>query len=355
MPATAVSLPVIGQFKDNHFVLSERLVGYDTFLTGVLEIDGDKRPVRILTLDDVTILKVIENFSKPTALVSSGILHIAHGLRPLRVPEDLSTVAATRRRDLTALDDAELRYALTFLAEATSSDIREARIDAIVGALPPVPRSDKPGRFIIGLDVGGTLGTSSSPSLASRLRNASTLSSDETKKIIREQLYTLPELSNAALMEICRLLGVEQEVEMRAGSFVPDSSALDVVKQLSYYGTVITLSNVSALDLDIDNLRRLFRPWISDFFPSCRTGYVKPDPTAFQSACGRIGGSVDMMIHVGDSWQCDVKGALCAGATPIWISHDRPVPEQVEPGTVLIATELRQVVPLVEQIVGSRA
>lgn len=36
----------------------------------------------------------------------------------------------------TGLDDAELRYALTFLEEATTSKIRRARIDAIVAALP---------------------------------------------------------------------------------------------------------------------------------------------------------------------------------------------------------------------------
>ena len=41
-------------------------------------------------------------------------------------------------RALDALDNAELRYALTFLEEATTADIRQARISAIVAALPPV-------------------------------------------------------------------------------------------------------------------------------------------------------------------------------------------------------------------------
>ncbi len=42
---------------------------------------------------------------------------------------------------LDALDDAELRYALTFLEEATTADIRQARVSAIVAALPPAEMS----------------------------------------------------------------------------------------------------------------------------------------------------------------------------------------------------------------------
>ncbi|WEH40966.1 hypothetical protein [Streptomyces sp. AM 2-1-1] len=46
-------------------------------------------------------------------------------------------------RSLEALDEAELRYVLTFLAESTTTTIRQARVEAIVSALPMVARSPR--------------------------------------------------------------------------------------------------------------------------------------------------------------------------------------------------------------------
>ena len=140
MPETAHSLQVTGIVTaDSHgpmLVLSERLDGHDTFLTGQLQI-GDAQPmaVRILTFDDVTVLRLIDQ-SPPPRAPWTGILHLPHGWRPRSIPHDLAYAAAAARRDLGKLDEAELRYALTFLGEANSSAIRQARVNAIVGALP---------------------------------------------------------------------------------------------------------------------------------------------------------------------------------------------------------------------------
>lgn len=59
-----------------------------------------------------------------------------HRGRSRAIPPDLQKAADTRGRRLNALDDAEIRYALTFLEEATTGAIRTSRIDAIVSALP---------------------------------------------------------------------------------------------------------------------------------------------------------------------------------------------------------------------------
>ena len=61
MPRTAQSLPVTG-FVGRHgstpqLVLHERLTGRDTFLTGILEVAQHRLQVRIITLDDVTVLR----------------------------------------------------------------------------------------------------------------------------------------------------------------------------------------------------------------------------------------------------------------------------------------------------------
>lgn len=128
--------------SDEHgllLVLEQRLDGHDTFLSGTLDLGQGPVPVRIISLDDVTVLRPIEAIAAPTT-AWSGILHLPHGLRPRDVPPDLQGAADSLGRDLEALDAAELRYALTFLGEAVTEEIRTARIDVIVSALPASAR-----------------------------------------------------------------------------------------------------------------------------------------------------------------------------------------------------------------------
>lgn len=125
-------------------VLTERLDGYDTFLTGTLEVHGQEFTVRILTLDDVTVLRLGSGLPWAATTEWEGILHLSHGARTLSPPDDLTALARDRRRDLTTLDEAELRYALTFLGEATTASIRAGRAAVIVDALPPLPDDGYP-------------------------------------------------------------------------------------------------------------------------------------------------------------------------------------------------------------------
>lgn len=141
MPEIRQSLPVSGTATADSggmtLVLSHRLDGYDTFLTGQLELDGaPPAPVQILTFDDVTVLRLLDQAPSPLPSSWAGILHLAHGWRSRKAPDDLRAAARTANRNLDALDGPELRYALTFLGEAGTEAIRKARIDAIVNALP---------------------------------------------------------------------------------------------------------------------------------------------------------------------------------------------------------------------------
>ncbi|MFI6575391.1 hypothetical protein ACIBFB_06290 [Nocardiopsis sp. NPDC050513] len=142
MPRTSLTLTANGSIKHTAdgplFVLAERLEGHDTFLTGNLDLDGHKERlrVRILTFDDVTVLHPTSALPDALGERWSGTLRLPHGLRPRVVPRDLEAAAHARGRRLDALDTAETRYALTFLAEATTDQIRAARVDAIVQALP---------------------------------------------------------------------------------------------------------------------------------------------------------------------------------------------------------------------------
>ncbi|MGW0242257.1 hypothetical protein [Micromonospora chalcea] len=143
MPETIQRLPITGTVAADSngtlLVLSERLDGHDTFLTGQLQLP-DARPVQvqILSFDDVTVLRLPDPSHAPPAGPWAGILHLPHGWRTRSIPDDLASAVHAARRDLTVLDEAERRYALTFLAEANTPAIRQARIDAIVTALPAV-------------------------------------------------------------------------------------------------------------------------------------------------------------------------------------------------------------------------
>ncbi|MCY0945659.1 hypothetical protein [Streptomyces antarcticus] len=117
-------------------VMEDRLEGHDTFLTGSLHLNGHDIPVRITTLDDITTLQPTQPLPGTLPERWSATLHLRHGQRPREIPDDLRAAAHTAGRDLDALDDAELRYALTFLGEATTPAIRTDRLTAIVTGLP---------------------------------------------------------------------------------------------------------------------------------------------------------------------------------------------------------------------------
>lgn len=140
---TATALPVTGTVSMTSqdgvvLVLTERLDGHDTFLTGRLELDQETSlVVRILSLDDVTVLHVPGDQPMPPAGETwAGVLHLPHGWRTTSAPADLVEATARAERDLSALDPAELRYALTFLAESTTDQIWRGRIRVIIDALP---------------------------------------------------------------------------------------------------------------------------------------------------------------------------------------------------------------------------
>jgi hypothetical protein len=135
--ALPVSGTVSADAEDTMLVLSTRLDGHDTFLTGQLEFDQQQAvSVRILTFDDVTVLRVLDGSIPAQTTEWSGTLHLPHGWRTRKIPDDLAAAAEVAQRDLASLDEAELRYALTFLEEAATVAIRQGRTAAIVNALP---------------------------------------------------------------------------------------------------------------------------------------------------------------------------------------------------------------------------
>jgi putative hydrolase of the HAD superfamily len=87
--------------------------------------------------------------------------------------------------------------------------------------------------------------------------------------------------------------------------------------------------------------------WARDFdvvIDSGRLGIDKPDPRIFEHTCAALDVPVGELLHVGDSWEADVQGALGASASAVWFHprhRERSRPERVYGAAS--AAELREV------------
>jgi FMN phosphatase YigB (HAD superfamily) len=98
----------------------------------------------------------------------------------------------------------------------------------------------------------------------------------------------------------------------------PVAGMLDLVRLLAERGIkvgVLTNSEGRAREL-IDATG--FGAFVSAVVDSGIEGIEKPDPRIFASIAARLCSAPADIVHVGDSYEADVLGALSAGMTPIW-------------------------------------
>ena len=68
--------------------------------------------------------------------------------------------------------------------------------------------------------------------------------------------------------------------------------------------------------------------WFVAIADSGRLGVAKPDPEIFRWAAARLGVAPGAIVHVGDSREADVEGALGAGLRAVWFGPAaRPLPD----------------------------
>lgn len=72
---------------------------------------------------------------------------------------------------------------------------------------------------------------------------------------------------------------------------------------------------------------------------SSLAGAAKPDAKIFTTCLNRLGMKAHEVLHVGDSWQDDVVGALSAGLSVAWVKREGARPDQLPLG-VRYVTEL---------------
>lgn len=105
----------------------------------------------------------------------------------------------------------------------------------------------------------------------------------------------------------------------------PVAGMLEVVKGLAARGTrigVLTNSEGRAKELIADTA---FGPFVDAVVDSGVEGVEKPDLRVFTLMAERLGCNPTDVIHIGDSFEADVLGAMGAGMTPIWFSREPSV------------------------------
>jgi putative hydrolase of the HAD superfamily len=104
----------------------------------------------------------------------------------------------------------------------------------------------------------------------------------------------------------------------------PVVGMIDLVRDLGRAGVpVAVLSNSEGRLAELtDELG-----WGAHFVAIADSGRLemeKPDRRIFEWTAERLGVPVDRVVHVGDSWQADVLGALGAGMRAVWFSTAEP-------------------------------
>lgn len=214
-------------------------------------------------------------------------------------------------------------------------------------------------QMLITLDVGGTIIDSSAPSIASALLRASPIHARDVRRILREKLYTQASIDATVVADVCNALHIPLSAFPPSVGSLPlrlVPGAISSLRSMRQNAILVTLSNVTCLESQIERLRQLLHPWVEECFPSCQIGYSKPDPAAFRYVASVYGHPTSRMVHIGDDWDCDVLGAVSAGATAVWISKGRPVPDRglLASLDVLVATDLVEASRQVAQLATRR-
>lgn len=79
---------------------------------------------------------------------------------------------------------------------------------------------------------------------------------------------------------------------------------------------------------------------------SAEVGSVKPGGAIFQTALAMVGVSPEGAVHVGDSIEHDVRGALAADVRPVLLRREGAEPGE-PPARVPVIASLAELVPLV--------
>ncbi|HNX95191.1 MAG TPA: HAD family hydrolase [Holophaga sp.] len=119
--------------------------------------------------------------------------------------------------------------------------------------------------------------------------------------------------------------------------------AQDALAAVRSIARTALLSNTQSFDMAFLERLELAFP-AGQRFLSAELGVLKPDRAAFEAVQARMGLFPGELAMVGDSWDDDVRGALDAGWTAIWLNRDgRPRPAHDPEADLIEVRDLAQV------------
>ncbi len=130
---------------------------------------------------------------------------------------------------------------------------------------------------------------------------------------------------------------------------------LEALQRTRLVARVGLLSNTQSFDMEF--LERLgLTSLLPNRFLSAETGFLKPEPQAFELVQKRLSLFPGQLVMVGDSWHDDILGALRAGWTAIWVNREgRPRPHHDPEAELVEVSSLAQVPTVIENLqAGSR-
>lgn len=216
-----------------------------------------------------------------------------------------------------------------------------------------------PGRVrLVSLDVGYTLGEPSGITLTQSLVALSPLPAVQAKQIAQRSLHAAdPRISPGVVDSVCTELGIPADAfphDHRPPVFTLWPGALEAVARIARIMPVVTLSNVTYWDERASDITCLLAPHLMAHYPSWQVGFAKPDPRAVQTVARLHNVHPSQLLHVGDSLDYDIRGALAAGARALWITPHSPSPQArrllaAHPGRVTVVPDLSCAVTHIEQ------
>ncbi|MFC4512188.1 HAD family hydrolase [Streptomyces ehimensis] len=194
---------------------------------------------------------------------------------------------------------------------------------------------------LVSLDVGYTLGEPAGPTITQRLVALSPLPVAQAKRVAQQHLHTARPGDSAAIARTCAALRINPTTfphDHRPPPFLWWPGAVEAVAALARAVPVVTMSNVTGWDERPGDVAARLAPHLSAHYPSWRLGFAKPDPRALRAVAMRHRLPAERLVHIGDAFDYDVRGALAAGALAVWITPD------AAPAARLPATDRQRVV-----------
>lgn len=194
----------------------------------------------------------------------------------------------------------------------------------------------------ISFDIGGTLVGMARGALAEELAAITGTSADQMRRLLIDH-GKRQATSPAALATILadhagapaaapalRTALEQRRADTMEPALYPET--VDVLTRLREAGwTICYLSNAVGFD---DAANASYMDLADYAIHSWQSGHCKPEPAAFTALETATGLGPEAFLHIGNSWRCDVEGALDAGWQAVYLP--RGGPRHYRPGVPVI-------------------